>query len=171
MINRDPVPLEEYYSVLDKIEATRADFLQDFKNPLRASVETLDTLAGQHALRYFTLGVSALTPESCCESAMQRDFILKLRQAVLLLDLEVDPFDYHAPGVIKSRHFSDDVRTLELLSRMFDTAGDFSLNCFEHDRARFEEDFKKLRAHLDTIKLNSSALAASAEPQSPPTEP
>jgi hypothetical protein len=97
--------------------------------------------------------------------------MLKLRQALLLLDLSVDPCDYLAPAAIKSLHFEDDLKTLDLLSRMFDTAGDFSLNCFEHDRARFEEDFKRLKAHLDTVQLNHVVQAVAAEPELSPIAP
>jgi hypothetical protein len=171
MISRDPLPREEYADVLEKIGETRLKFLDKFKDPLRTAPNSADALAGHHALRYARLSISALTEKLSTNSAEHRTMMLKLRQALLLLDLSVDPCDYLAPAAIKSLHFEDDLKTLDLLSRMFDTAGDFSLNCFEHDRARFEEDFKRLKAHLDTVQLNHVVQAVAAEPELSPIAP
>jgi len=42
---------------------------------------------------------------------------------------------------------------VRLLGSLFDAAGDFALNGFESERARFEQNFKRLEEHLKTVEL------------------
>ncbi len=161
MMNTDPLPLEEYANSLAKIQTARTGFLESFKDPLQACPTSPNVPVAHHALLYFAHSVEALASKASIDAAFQPDFVLKLKQATQLLDLEVDPFDYHATGVLKSERAAADVKTLELLSRLFDIAGDFSLNGFESERARFEESFGRLKAHLDTTALHSVAAATS----------
>jgi hypothetical protein len=94
------------------------------------------------------MGVSALVPETFREAHAPRRLWHQLERAALALDIQLDPNDLMGPEIIKSEQFSTDLKTLKLLSRLFDAAANFSLNGFEYERQHFDQRLKELMTHL-----------------------
>lgn len=151
LLQTDPLPLEEYGNLIDAVAKARAEFLAIFKDPLKASLASEAPVVGPLAIEYAIMGIRALTPQSYYDSLTKVDSAANLKRACYLFDLSFDPFDFTGPAIIKSEVFAADVKTLRLLSSLFDSAGDFSLNGFESERARFEENVKRLQQHLETV--------------------
>jgi hypothetical protein len=150
---RDIFPRDEYTEAAAQLQKAQIEFVQNFKDPLQMSSPDCQELMGNRVLHYALAGIAALTPECYRQYASQPDFQIKLFLACRLFDLKLNPFEYMAPALIKSEPFGAEVKTLSLLARLFNAAGDFSLNCFESDQMRFEKCFCDLKAHLDTIEL------------------
>lgn len=145
---RNPLPIEQYEIALAKIGSLRGSFLGSFQHPLGALQLDEQNLVGPLTIQYALMAVSALVPETFREPHAPERLWHQLERAALALDIQLNPNDLMGPEIIKSKQFSTDLKTLKLLSRLFDAAANFALNGFEYERQHFDQRLKDLMTHL-----------------------
>jgi hypothetical protein len=140
---------DEYCSLLQKIESTRDAFKENFRNPMKAALTDEQEPLGSVVMQYAIMGVAALLPETFHSPQEAQKLWRQLQRARFPLHVSFKHEDRCGPKIVKSEKFTADLKTLELLARLFEAAANFSLNGYDSERRHFEVHFRDLQAHLD----------------------